>query len=50
MKEIKNISKAVKEYFVDDETAELNRVSELVQRDMARYDRTLNAEEEVNEY
>ncbi|MDD6488690.1 MAG: hypothetical protein PUG48_02600 [Clostridia bacterium] len=50
MKEIKNINPTIKENFTSDETAELSKVSELVHRDMMRYDRTLNAEEEVNEY
>lgn len=50
MKEIKNINPTIKENFTSDETAELSRVSELVHRDMMRYDRLLNAEEEVNEY
>ena len=50
MKEIKNISNTVREYFSADDTAELGSVSELIHRDMMRYDRTLNAEEEVNEY
>lgn len=50
MKEITNISQNIKENFTSDETAELSRVSQLVHRDMMRYDRILNAEEEVNEY
>lgn len=50
MKEITNINQKIRESFSSDETAELGRVSELVRRDMSRYDRTLNAEEEVNEY
>ncbi|MGN0471072.1 MAG: hypothetical protein ACI4GV_09195 [Acutalibacteraceae bacterium] len=50
MKEITSINPTIKENFTSDETAELSRVSQLVHRDMMRYDRTLNAEEEVNEY
>lgn len=50
MKEIPNINQKIRESFSFDETAELGRVSEFVWRDMSRYDRTLNAEEEVNEY
>lgn len=50
MKELGITDKTIKNNFTKDETADINTVSEFIRRDMLRYDRMLDAQEEANEY
>lgn len=50
MTEIKTVSADIKQRFGSDIIGSINNISEVIELDMMRYDRTLDAEEETNEY
>lgn len=50
MTEIKTVSANIKQRFGTDEIQSINDISEIIGIDMMRYDRTLDAEEETDEY
>ena len=50
MTEMKTVSADLKQRFGSDSVESINDISEIIGLDMMRYDRTLNAEEEADEY
>lgn len=50
MTEIKTVSADIRQRFSVDMTQSLSDISEVIGLDMMRYDRTLDAEEEADEY
>lgn len=50
MTEVKTVSESIKERFNDSMSEYINGLSDMIEYDMLRYNRTLDAEGEVDEY